>query len=116
MLLHRFRRMTADCAVQSDRAGLALQPACLTHRRDEERVVRGGGDADVEVFVANTVGLCLDEGSRHVTLRHNVIQDAGVWAFTNASGTNNTNDSTFSENWYNTGATQMATGPPHNNA
>ncbi|MGW7617540.1 hypothetical protein ACWGLG_17100 [Streptomyces antimycoticus] len=38
-----------------------------------------------------------------------------MWAFTNASGTNNTNDSTFSENWYNTSATQMATGPPHNN-
>ncbi|MFI0772420.1 hypothetical protein ACH4TQ_47285 [Streptomyces sp. NPDC021218] len=41
-----------------------------------------------------------------------MIQDAGVWAFTNASGTN---DSTFSENWYNTGATQVATGAPHNN-
>jgi hypothetical protein len=63
----------------------------------------------------NTVGLYLDEGSRYVTLSHNVIQDAGVWAFTNASSTNNTNDSTFSGNWYNTGATQVATGPPHNN-
>ncbi|WP_413804886.1 right-handed parallel beta-helix repeat-containing protein [Streptomyces sp. OE57] len=63
----------------------------------------------------DTVGLYLDEGSRYVALRNNVIQDAGVWAFTNASGTNNTNDSTFSENWYNTGATQVATGAPHNN-
>jgi hypothetical protein len=44
-----------------------------------------------------------------------VIQDAGVWAFTNASGTNNTNDNTFTGNWYNTGATQVATGAPHNN-
>jgi hypothetical protein len=62
-----------------------------------------------------TVGLYLDEGSRYVTLSNNVIQDSGVWAFTNASGTNNTNDSTFSGNWYNGGATQVATGPPHNN-
>ncbi|MEW2626360.1 ricin-type beta-trefoil lectin domain protein, partial [Streptomyces sp. NPDC048106] len=63
----------------------------------------------------NTVGLYLDEGSRYVNLTGNVIQDSGVWAFTNASGTNNTNDSTFSGNWYNGGATQVATGSPHNN-
>jgi hypothetical protein len=63
----------------------------------------------------HTVGLYLDEGSRYVTLSHNVIQDAGVWAFTNASSTNNTNDSTFDTNWYNSGATQVATGSPHNN-
>jgi hypothetical protein len=62
-----------------------------------------------------TVGLYLDEGSRYVSVSNNVIQDSGVWAFTNASGTNNTNDSTFSVNWYNGGATQVATGPPHNN-
>ncbi|MYS21753.1 right-handed parallel beta-helix repeat-containing protein [Streptomyces sp. SID4948] len=63
----------------------------------------------------HTVGLYLDEGSRSLSLSDNVIQDAGVWAFTNASGTNNTNDSTFSTNWYNAGATQVATGSPHNN-
>jgi len=62
-----------------------------------------------------TVGLYLDEGSRYVTLSNNVVQDSGVWAFTNASGTNNTNDSTFSGNWYNGGATSVATGSPHNN-
>ncbi|MEV6620581.1 right-handed parallel beta-helix repeat-containing protein [Amycolatopsis sp. NPDC051106] len=62
-----------------------------------------------------TVGLYLDEGSRYVSLSGNVIQDAGVWAFTNASSTNNTNDNTFTGNWYNTGATQVATGAPHNN-
>ncbi|NUS15385.1 MAG: right-handed parallel beta-helix repeat-containing protein [Streptomyces sp.] len=63
----------------------------------------------------HTVGLYLDEGSRYVTLGSNVIQDSGVWAFTNASGTNNTNDNTFTGNWYNSGATQVATGSPHNN-
>jgi hypothetical protein len=63
----------------------------------------------------NTVALYLDEGSRYVTLSGNVVQDAGVWAFTNAGSTNNTNDSTFSGNWYNGGATQVATGSPHNN-
>ncbi|RSD11867.1 ricin-type beta-trefoil lectin domain protein [Amycolatopsis eburnea] len=62
-----------------------------------------------------TVGLYLDEGSRYVSLSANVIQDSGVWAFTNASGSNNTSDSTFSGNWYNGGATNVATGPPHNN-
>jgi hypothetical protein len=62
-----------------------------------------------------TVGLYLDEGSRYVNLKNNVIQDSGVWAFTNAGGSNNTNDSTFDTNWYNSGATQVATGSPHNN-
>jgi hypothetical protein len=63
----------------------------------------------------NTVGLYLDEGSRYVTLAHNVVQDSGVWAFTNASPTNNTDDNTFSGNWYNSGVTQIATGAPHDN-
>jgi hypothetical protein len=63
----------------------------------------------------HTVGLYLDEGSRYVTLGSNVIQDSGVWAFTNASGSNNTSDNTFTGNWYNGGATQVATGSPHNN-
>ncbi|SEO76975.1 ricin-type beta-trefoil lectin domain protein [Actinacidiphila rubida] len=63
----------------------------------------------------HTVGLYLDEGSRYVTMSHNVVQDSGVWAFTNAGATNNTNDNTFDTNWYNSGATQVATGAPHNN-
>jgi hypothetical protein len=63
----------------------------------------------------HTVALYLDEGSRYVTEQSNVVQDAGVWAFTNASSTNNTDDNTFSGNWYNGGATQVATGAPHNN-
>lgn len=63
----------------------------------------------------HTVALYLDEGSRYVTEENNVVQDAGVWAFTNASSTNNTDDNTFSGNWYNGGATRVATGAPHNN-
>jgi len=63
----------------------------------------------------NTVGLYLDEGSRYVTLTNNVIQDSGVWAFTNANSNNNTSNNTFNTNWYNSGATQVATGSPHNN-
>jgi hypothetical protein len=62
-----------------------------------------------------TVALYLDEGSRYLTLSGNVVQDAGVWAFTNANANNNTDGSTFSGNWYNGGATQVATGSPHNN-
>lgn len=63
----------------------------------------------------HTVALYLDEGSRYVTERNNVVQDAGVWAFTNANPNNNTDDNTFSGNWYNGGATQVATGAPHDN-
>jgi len=63
----------------------------------------------------HTVGLYLDEGSRYETLANNVVQDAGVWAFTNANSNNNTSDSTFSGNWYNSGSTNVATGSPHNN-
>lgn len=63
----------------------------------------------------HTVGLYLDEGSRSLTLSDNVVQDTGVWAFTNANPNNNTDDSVFSNNWFNGGATQVATGPPHNN-
>jgi hypothetical protein len=62
-----------------------------------------------------TVALYLDEGSRNVTLSNNVVQDAGVWAFTNANSSNNTDGSTFSSNWFNGGATQVSTGSPHNN-
>jgi ricin-type beta-trefoil lectin protein len=63
----------------------------------------------------HTVALYLDEGSRDVTLSGNVIQDAGVWAFTNANANNHTDSNTFSGNWFNGGATQVATGSPHNN-
>src|ERR1022692_2410871 len=62
-----------------------------------------------------TVALYLDEGSRYLTVSDNVVQDAGVWAFTNANANNNTDGSTFSGNWYNGGATEVATGSPHNN-
>jgi Ricin-type beta-trefoil lectin domain len=76
-----------------------------------------GGTIDHNYIYDNqhTVGLYLDEGSRYLTLSSNVVQDTGVWAFTNASGTNNTNDSTFSGNWYNAGVANVATGSPHNN-
>ncbi|NUP46241.1 MAG: right-handed parallel beta-helix repeat-containing protein [Catenulispora sp.] len=63
----------------------------------------------------NSIGLYMDEGSRYLTLANNVLQDQGLWAFTNASSTNNTNDNTFSGNWYNAGAVNVATGSPHNN-
>ncbi|MFC5910508.1 RICIN domain-containing protein [Streptacidiphilus monticola] len=76
----------------------------------------GGFVADNYVYDnANTVGLYLDEGSRYLTLQNNVLQDNGVWAFTNANANNNTDDSTFANNWYNSGATNVATGSPHNN-
>jgi hypothetical protein len=63
----------------------------------------------------HTVGLYLDEGSRYVTLTNNVVQDSGVWAFTNANANNHTDANAFNSNWYNGGATQVATGAPHNN-
>lgn len=63
----------------------------------------------------HTVGLYLDEGSRYVTLTNNVVQDSGVWAFTNANANNHTDGNAFTSNWYNGGATNVATGSPHNN-
>ncbi|MEV3858685.1 RICIN domain-containing protein [Streptomyces sp. NPDC050095] len=62
-----------------------------------------------------TTALYLDEGSRYLTVSHNVVQDAGNWALTNANANNHTDDSTFSGNWYNGGNAYVATGPPHNN-
>ncbi len=62
-----------------------------------------------------TIGLYLDEGSRYITASRNVVQDSGVWAFTNANSVNNTDDNAFSGNWYNAGSTEIATGPPHDN-
>ncbi|MGN5382417.1 RICIN domain-containing protein [Streptomyces lasalocidi] len=76
----------------------------------------GGFIADNYVYDNhNTVGLYLDEGSGYITLQNNVLQDTGVWANTNASANNNTDDNTFADNWYNAGATVVATGSPHNN-
>ena len=63
----------------------------------------------------HTVGLYIDERSRDVTARGNVVQDSGVWAFTNASSVNNTSDNAFINNWYNAGIARVATGSPHNN-
>jgi hypothetical protein len=76
-----------------------------------------GGVIDNNYIYDNqhTVGLYLDEGSRYLTLSNNVVQDTGVWAFTNANANNNTDDSTFEYNWYNSGSTNVATGAPHNN-
>ncbi|MFC0623463.1 ricin-type beta-trefoil lectin domain protein [Kribbella deserti] len=76
-----------------------------------------GGSIDHNLVYDNrsTVGLYLDEGSRYVSVSNNVVIDSGVFAFTNASFTNNTNDNVFADNWYNTGVTNVATGPPHNN-
>lgn len=52
VFLDRFRRMATDRAVQPDRAGLVLEPADVPDRRDEQRVVGGRGDAEVELVVA----------------------------------------------------------------
>jgi hypothetical protein len=49
----------------------------------------------------STVALYLDEGSRYLTVSSNVVQDAGVWAFTNANANKNTDNNTFSGNWFN---------------
>ncbi|MCO1580384.1 ricin-type beta-trefoil lectin domain protein [Crossiella sp. SN42] len=76
-----------------------------------------GGSIDHNLVYDNrsTIGLYLDEGSRSVSVAQNVVIDSGVWAFTNASATNNTSDNVFDRNWYNTGTTRVATGAPHHN-
>ena len=63
-----------------------------------------------------TVGLYLDEGSRYVTARNNVVQDCGVWVFTNSYGTsNNTSDNVLQHNWFNSGVAQTPNAVQHNN-
>ena len=54
MLLDRLGGVAADRAVHPDDVGLALQAAGLAHRRDEELVVRGRRDGQVEVLVARS--------------------------------------------------------------
>jgi hypothetical protein len=64
----------------------------------------------------HTVGLYLDEGSRYVTEKNNVVQDCGVWVFTNSYGTiNNTSDNVLEHNWYNSGVAQTPNASEHNN-
>jgi hypothetical protein len=64
----------------------------------------------------HTVGLYLDEGSRYVTEKNNVVQDCGVWVFTNSYGTiNNTSDNVLLHNWYNSGVAQTPNSTEHNN-
>ena len=76
----------------------------------------GGVIDDNYVYDNNhTIGLYMDEGSRYLNLQNNVLQDNGTWAFTNADSTNNTDDNSFIDNWYNSGGAAVATGSPHNN-
>ncbi|MGN6325416.1 right-handed parallel beta-helix repeat-containing protein [Pseudolysinimonas sp.] len=63
----------------------------------------------------HTVGLYLDEGSRYVTEKDNVVQDSGVWVFTNASSTNNTSDNLIQHNWFNGGVQQTPGAAEHRN-
>ena len=76
----------------------------------------GGVIDDNYVYNNNhSIGLYLDEGSRYLTLSYNVLQDNRAWANLNANSTNNTDDNTFSYNWYNSGGANVPTGAPHNN-
>lgn len=54
----------------------------------------------------NQIGLYLDEGSRYITLRNNVVKDAGDWLFVNALNDQFpkriTRDNTATGNWHDT--------------
>lgn len=51
------------------------------------------------------VGLYLDEGSRYVTVSHNVVQHAPVWLFTNTYNEVTTLDDRITDNWHDGGRT-----------
>ncbi|MBD8518067.1 right-handed parallel beta-helix repeat-containing protein [Plantibacter sp. CFBP 8804] len=54
----------------------------------------------------STIGLYLDEGSRYMSARYNVIQDAGQWIFANTNGNqgpNETKDNNADNNYHNRG-------------
>ncbi|TDS80767.1 hypothetical protein CLV52_1336 [Amnibacterium kyonggiense] len=61
----------------------------------------------------HTVGLYLDEGSRYVTMRKNVVQDSGVFIFTNSYADNDTLDDVIEQNWYNDGVVQTPNADTH---
>lgn len=54
----------------------------------------------------STIGLYLDEGSRYMSARYNVIEDAGAWIFANTNGNqgpNDTKDNNADNNYHNKG-------------
>lgn len=61
----------------------------------------------------HTVGLYLDEGSRYVTMQKNVVQDSGVFIFTNSYADNDTLDDVIQQNWYNGGVVQTPNADTH---
>ncbi|MDQ7876651.1 right-handed parallel beta-helix repeat-containing protein [Microbacterium sp. QXD-8] len=68
------------------------------------------------LYKVSGVGIYLDEGSRYILSRHNVLSGANPWVFTNAySAGNGTNDNTLQENWYNSGGAQMPNAAARNN-
>jgi hypothetical protein len=68
------------------------------------------------MYKVSGVGLYLDEGSRYILARHNVLSGANAWVFTNAyDAGNGTNDNTVQENWYNSGGAQIPNAEQRNN-
>lgn len=68
------------------------------------------------MYNVSGVGIYLDEGSRYILSRHNVLSGSNPWVFTNAySAGNGTNDNTLQENWYNSGGAQMPNAQERNN-
>ncbi|WP_242504074.1 right-handed parallel beta-helix repeat-containing protein [Promicromonospora panici] len=68
------------------------------------------------MYNVSGVGIYLDEGSRYILSRHNVLSGSNPWVFTNAySAGNGTNDNTLQENWYNSGGAQMPNAEERNN-
>ncbi|MGI5190401.1 right-handed parallel beta-helix repeat-containing protein [Promicromonospora sp. CA-289599] len=68
------------------------------------------------MYNVSGVGIYLDEGSRYILSRHNVLSGSNPWVFTNAySAGNGTNDNTLQENWYNSGGAQIPNAEERNN-
>lgn len=71
---------------------------------------------DNYMYNVSGVGIYLDEGSRYILSRHNVLSGSNPWVFTNAySAGNGTNDNTLQENWYNSGGAQIPNAEERNN-
>ncbi|MFC8797214.1 right-handed parallel beta-helix repeat-containing protein [Promicromonospora sp. NPDC057138] len=71
---------------------------------------------DNYMYNVSGVGIYLDEGSRYILSRHNVLSGSNPWVFTNAyADGNGTNDNTLQENWYNSGGAQMPNAEERNN-
>lgn len=68
------------------------------------------------LYDVSGVALYLDEATRYMTYRENVLQDTSPWVFTNSFGTaHTTDDNLVTQNWFNSGGASTPDAQLHHN-